>query len=168
MSALTKTVDTPPTEEDTTGIQSKTPSELLGIIVLVAIMLVASLTAVDILQIAALKEVVGAILLIAGQVLIALIVFAVGLYFANLAFELIAASGSRQAKILAQTARIAIITLVSAMALQEMGIAPNIVNLAFGLLLGSIAVAMAIAFGLGSKDIAAAQLQEWIDSFKKD
>jgi hypothetical protein len=38
---------------------------------------------------------------------------------------------------------------VGAMALQQMGVATDIVNLAFGLLLGAIAVAIAIAFGLG-------------------
>jgi hypothetical protein len=56
---------------------------------------------------------------------------------------------------------------VAAMALQQMGIAPNIVNLAFGLLLGAIAVAVAIAFGLGGRDVAANQLQNWFDTFNR-
>lgn len=71
-----------------------------------------------------------------------------------------------QALILGQVARIAIIVLVSAMALQRIGIAPNIVNLAFGLLLGAIAVAIALAFGLGGRDIAGEQVREWLNSFK--
>jgi len=145
----------------------RTPSQLVGIIVLVGIMLIATLTAVEILQIEALTTVVESILEIAAQVLVGLVVFAVGLYFANLAYNLIAASGNRQAKILGQTARISIITLVSAMALQQMGIATNIVNLAFGLLVGGIAVAIALAFGLGGRDVAGEQLREWIDSFKQ-
>ena len=130
-------------------------------------MLIGTLTAVDILQIEALTTLVGIILKLAGQVLIAVIVFAIGLYLANLAFNLITSSGTRQSKILGQTARIAIIILISAMALQQMGIAPNIVNLAFGLLVGAIAVAIALAFGLGSKDIAAEQIREWLNSFKQ-
>jgi hypothetical protein len=69
---------------------------------------------------------------------------------------------------LAQIARIAIIALVLPMALQQMGIAGNIVELAFGLLLGAIAVAIALAFGLGSRDIAATQVREWLSSFKED
>jgi len=145
----------------------RTPSQLVGIIVLVGIMLIATLTAVDILQIDALTEIVESILAIAAQVLVGLIVFGVGLYFANLAFNLISTPGNRQANILAQTARISIITLVSAMALQQMGIATNIVNLAFGLLVGGIAVAIALAFGLGGRDVAGEQLREWIDSFKR-
>jgi hypothetical protein len=149
-----------------TKVTSKTPSELVGIIVLVAIMLVAALTAVDILKIEALTSVFGVILVIAGQIFLGLVVFAIGLYLANLAYNLILGSGTRQARILAQTARISIITLISAMALQQMGVAPNIVNLAFGLLVGGIAVAIALAFGLGGREVAGEQLRSWINSFK--
>ncbi|HEY9658863.1 MAG TPA: hypothetical protein V6C65_10455, partial [Allocoleopsis sp.] len=87
---------------------------------------------------------------------------------ATLAYNLITSSGGRQAQILGQTARVAIIALVSAMALQQMGIASNIVNLAFGLLVGAIAVAIALAFGLGGRDVAADQLREWLASFRRN
>ena len=155
------------TTRPTTPTPSRTPSEFVGIIVWVGVMLFATLAAVNILNIVALTALVGGIVLISGQILAGLIIFAVGLYLANLAFNLIISSGSRQSRILAQTARIAIITLVSAMALQQMGIASDIVNLAFGLLFGAVAVAIALAFGLGSRDIAAAQVREWLESFKR-
>ena len=144
----------------------KSPSELVGLICLIAIMLVATLTAVDILGIPALEDVFRVILAIAGQVLIGIVVFAIGLYLANLAFNLILASGTSQSRLLAQSARIAIITLVGAMALNRMGIAPNIVNLAFGLILGGIAVAIALAFGLGGREVAREELKSWVGSFK--
>jgi hypothetical protein len=152
----------------TSTVPSRTPSELAGIIVLVGIMLFATVAATNVLQIDALTTIVSGIVVISGRILAGLVVFAVGLYLANLAFTLITSSGSRQSKILGQTARIAIIALVSAMALQQMGIASDIVNLAFGLLLGAIAVAIALAFGLGARDIAAGQVREWLDSFKED
>jgi len=155
------------TKLQTDNIPQRTPSELAGIVVLVGIMLVASLTAVDILQIQALRTLVGVILLISAQVFVGLLIFAIGLYLANLAFNLIASSGTSNARFLAQAARIAIITLVGAMALQQMGIAPDIVNLAFGLILGGIAVAIALAFGLGGRDVANEQLREWIAYFKQ-
>jgi hypothetical protein len=53
------------------------------------------------------------------------------------------------------------------MALSRIGVAPEIVNLAFGLLLGAIAVAIAIAFGLGGRDVAGEELRHWIKPFKK-
>lgn len=52
------------------------------------------------------------------------------------------------------------------MALRQIGVASDIVNLAFGLLLGAIAVAIALAFGLGGRDVAREQVKEWLDSFK--
>jgi hypothetical protein len=145
---------------------TRTPSEMAGIVTWVGIMLFATVAAVNILNIPALTELVTGILIILGRILAGLIVFAIGLFLANLAFQLISSSGDRQARILAQVARIAIITLVSAMALQQIGVATDIVNLAFGLLLGAIAVAIALSFGLGSRDIARAQVQNWLDSFK--
>lgn len=156
---------TPETIEEKTA--SRTPSEIVGIIVLVGIMLIATVAAVEVLEFAALTAIVTGIVAIAGQILVGLVIFAIGLYLANLAFNLITSSGNQQAVILGNAARIAIIILVSAMALQQMGIAADIVNLAFGLLLGAIAVATAIAFGLGGRDIAGEQVRNWLESFKR-
>ncbi|MDX2212330.1 MAG: mechanosensitive ion channel [Oculatellaceae cyanobacterium bins.114] len=146
----------------------RTPSEIVGIIAWVGVMLFAVVAATNILNIPALTAIVSGLLLIFGQVLVGLVVFAVGLYLANLAFSLVTSSGGRQSRILGQTARIAIIALASAMALQQMGVATNIVNLAFGLLLGAIAVAIALAFGLGGRDVAAEELRGWLASFRRD
>jgi Conserved TM helix len=153
-------------EEPSPAPSTRTPSEVVGIIVLVGIMLFATVAAVNILNIPALTVLVTGIVIILGRILAGLVVFAVGLYLANLAFSIITSSGDRQARILGQVARIAIIALVSAMALQQIGVASSIVNLAFGLLLGALAVAIALAFGLGARDIARSQVQEWLESFK--
>jgi hypothetical protein len=162
------TIDIESSKEATLPVKKhQTPSQIVGTVVLVAVMLVAALTAVDILEIDALRQVVGVLLILAGQILVGMLIFAVGLYFANLVFKLISNSGATQANFLAQTARISIIVLVSAMALERIGIAPSIVNLAFGLLTGGIAVAIALAFGLGGREVAGKALQGWLDSFKK-
>jgi hypothetical protein len=149
-------------------IPQQTPSQIVGIIVFLAIMLVAIATATDVLQIKALTTIVFGVLQVSGQVLSGVIIFAIGLYLANLAFNLISSTGGRQARILGHAARISIVALITAMALKQMGVASNIVDLAFGLLTGAIAVAIAVAFGLGGKDIATQQLREWSDSFKRN
>lgn len=154
------------TESTTPEIPSRTPSEIAGIVALVGIMLFATVAAVNILNIPALTALVSGIVIIFGRILAGLLIFAIGLFLANMAFNIITSSGDRQAQILGQVARIAIIALVSAMALQQIGVASDIVNLAFGLLLGAIAVAIALAFGLGGRDIAREQVQEWLNSFK--
>ncbi|WP_138498582.1 mechanosensitive ion channel [Nostoc sp. PA-18-2419] len=155
-----------PTQPIPPRISTRTPSEIAGIVTLVGIMLFATVAAVNILNIPALTALVSGILIIFGRILAGLVIFAIGLFLANLAFNIITSSGDRQAQILGQVARISIITLVSAMALQQIGVASDIVNLAFGLLLGAIAVAIALAFGLGGRDIAREQVQEWLNSFK--
>ncbi|HEX3247474.1 MAG TPA: hypothetical protein VHX16_18860, partial [Chloroflexota bacterium] len=96
-----------------------------------------------------------------GQILLGLIIFAVGLYLANLAEDVIRSSGTSNAELLSTAARVAILVMAGAMALRQMGLANEIVNLAFGLLLGAIAVAAAIAFGFGGRDLAARQLERW-------
>ena len=63
-----------------------------------------------------------------------------------------------RAELLSHTARVSILILSGAMALRQMGLAGEIINLAFGLLLGAIAVAIALAFGLGGRDIAAREI----------
>jgi Conserved TM helix len=154
-------------DPDAAGYNTRTPSEVAGIVVLVGIVLFSAVAATNVLGIPALTTIVGGLLVLLGQVLVGLVIFAVGLYLANLSYNIVASSGTSQSKLLGQTAKIAILALVSAMALQQIGIAPNIINLAFGLLLGAIAVAIALAFGLGGRDVAAEQLRDWVGNFKR-
>ena len=151
----------------TSTSSGKSPSEIVGLVVLVGVVLFGAVTAVEILQLPQLTLIVTAILEIAAQVLIGLVIFAIGLYLANLAFRLISSSSSAASNTLAQAARIAILAFVGAMALTQMGVAPNIVNLTFGLLLGAVAVAIAIAFGLGGRDVANEELRAWLKHLKR-
>jgi Conserved TM helix len=144
----------------------QTPSEVAGLVARIGVMLVAAVAATGVLGIDSLTQLVNGLLLIAGQVLSGIVVFAIGLYLANLAHTVVASSGTQQSRTLAQIARLAIITFVGAMALQQMGIAASIVNLAFGLMLGAIAVAVAISFGLGGRDVASEQLRDWLTGFR--
>ncbi len=144
----------------------QTPSEIAGLVARVGVMLVAAVAATGVLGIPSLTALVDGLLLIAGQVLAGVVVFAIGLYLANLAQNVVSSSGTHQARVLGQVARLAIIAFVGAMALQQMGIASSIVNLAFGLLLGAIAVAIAISFGLGGRDVASEQLRDWLSGFR--
>lgn len=58
--------------------------------------------------------------------------------------------------------------LVLAMGLKAMGIADSIVNLAFGLTLGSVAVAFALSFGLGGREAAARLLRRIQDKAESE
>ncbi len=110
----------------------------------------------------AIAELAQLFLVFAGKVIIGLIITMIGVYLANLAAKTIQASKAAQAHLLATAARIAIIGLAASMALGHLGLAENIINLAFGILLGSLAVGAALAFGLGGREAAARKLEEWL------
>jgi hypothetical protein len=109
----------------------------------------------------AVADIVTAFTEFAGNVLVGVMILAVGFYFANVAAGAIKSSGSTNAAFLSLAARGAIMVLAGAMALRQAGLAEDIINLAFGLLLGAVAVATAIAFGIGGRDIAARKLEKW-------
>ena len=76
------------------------------------------------------------------------LIITIGFWLSNLAHAAIVQAGSASA---ANIARFAILGLILAMGLRAMGLADDIVNLAFGLTLGAIAVAVALSFGLGGR-----------------
>lgn len=157
----------PPSSSDSTetaATPTKTPSEIVGIIAGVGLMLIGVIEAVDSLKLEQLSAIIALLTAGSGQILAGLVVFALALFLGNLTYRVVSLPGDRQSKLLANAARISIVIFGSAMGLRQMGIATNIVDLAFGLLFGAIAVAVAIAFGWGGKDVAAAQLKKWVDS----
>lgn len=148
-------------------VPTRAPSTIVGQAVLVTIMIFASIEAAGLLGFSELQALLSSLLVTAGHIVLGLVIFGVGLYLANLAARAIASSGAANAGLLAPIARVAIITFTGAMALRQMGLANEIVNLAFGLVLGAIAVAAAIAFGFGAREAAGRQVEEWIARYKR-
>ena len=146
------------------AVSGRSPSALIGTLIMVGIMLFASIEAAAVLGFDVLAALLSEFIVFAGQVVLGIVIFGVGLYLANLASRAIEASGASQSGMLALAARVAIVVLAGAMALRQMGLANEIINLAFGMMLGSIAVAVALAFGLGSREIAGEQMRGWVKS----
>ena len=144
------------------------PSEVVGYLVFVGLMLFALIEASQVLNFMLLADLITQFTVFAGHVLLGLIIFAIGIFLANLAYKAVMTSGMAQAKILALAAQIAILVFAGAMALLQMGVANDIINLAFGLLMGAIAVAVALSFGLGGKEIAAREIEKWLQSIKSE
>lgn len=144
-----------------------TPSKIVGYLVTITIVLFAVMEGANLLGFEELSVLISGFIVAAAQVLVGLIIFGIGLYLSYLAARVIRESGSSQAHILAPAARIAIIVFSAALALRQMGIAESIVNLAFGLLLGAVAVAAALAFGLGGRETAARQLERWRQQYQQ-
>ncbi len=142
------------------------PSAVVATLITVGIMLFAAAEAANLLGFQQVAALISEFLIFFGNVVLGLIVLGLGMYLANLADRTIRNSDMQNSGVLATAARYAIILLTLAMALRQMGIAEDIVTLAFGLLLGAIAVAVALAFGLGGRQIAERELRRAVDDIR--
>jgi hypothetical protein len=133
---------------------------------MVAIMFFAVIESANLLGFSILAELASQFLIAVGNVLLGLVILGFGLYLAGLADSIIRDTAGSHANVLAPTARVAITVFAAALGLRQMGIAEDIVNLTFGIVLGTFAVAAALAFGLGARDIAGRELEQWLKSFR--
>jgi|CXWL01.1.fsa_nt_gi ABC-type multidrug transport system fused ATPase/permease subunit len=138
------------------------PSELIGYALLVAMMLFAAIQALTLLEFELLASMLGELSWFLADVGLGLLIFAAGVYFASLAARAIRSSGAEHSTLFAAVAEGAILVLAVALALRQIGLPEDLINLAFGLLLGAVAVAAAIAFGFGGRELAARYLAKWV------
>lgn len=142
-------------------------SQLIGRLLLFFAMLLATAEAANRLQFGQVSELVGAFIVFGGDVLLGIVILLVGLWLANLLGSAVARSPYEGARWLGALVRTLIIGLVLAMGLRAMGIADSIVNLAFGLTLGAVAVAFALSFGLGGREPAGRLLEHWMSKLRR-
>lgn len=129
------------------------------------IMLAASVSAAEKLMIVLLADALNTLLIFAGQILLGLVILIIGNYIATFAYQALSSSPTKSA--MATIVRVAILALVLAMGLRAMGIADEIVNMAFGLALGGVAVAFALSFGLGGREAAGRQMEHWLAKLRE-
>jgi hypothetical protein len=146
----------------------QTPSAWVGLVVFAFIVLLACVTACDMLGFPSVGVLIKDFIALAGRIFMGAVIFALGLLLSQIVGKGIRSSDSPHAGRLALAARVVVLALAGAMALRQTGLADEIINLAFGLTLGAAAVAAALAFGLGGRGIAERMLQEWRDSGSRD
>jgi len=138
--------------------ESFTATRLVNITIMFFSMLAAAVAAVEILDIDIVSRIFASVLGFGAGLLVGGLILIIGNFLGNLAYKKLTDHGSAG---LANIARIAILGLVLAMGLKAMGLADNIVSMAFGFTLGSVAVAAALAFGLGGRDAAKSIADDW-------
>jgi flagellar biosynthesis protein FliQ len=137
-----------------------TPSRIVGGLVMLGIMLFAIVESAGLLGFTAISELGSELMVLGGHILLGLVIFGLGMFLADLAARAVRGSGVTQARVLSVVTRVAVLALAGAMALRQMGIADEIIELAFGLVLGSAAVAAALAFGLGGREAAGRLIED--------
>lgn len=143
-------------------------STFVGRVALFFAMLFATVEAANQLGFEQVGGIVETFIRFGGDILLGSAILIIGFWLANVAFTAIDRAAGPNSKGLARIARFAILALVVAMGLRAMGIADDIVNLAFGLTLGAIAVAVALSFGLGGREAAGKLMEHWLSRFRKD
>ncbi len=139
---------------------SSNPSRVVGAIALTAILLAAAIEAARQLGGDSVAVLLFQITELGGKVIFGTVIIVAGLFLARILSALVGSSTGEAG--FAQTiVKYAIIALFTAIGLTFMGLADQIVMMAFGLILGSAAIATALAFGLGGRDAAARILEQW-------
>jgi hypothetical protein len=158
----------PPTGFDnavrSTGIlpTASSPSRIVANIAFIAIMLAAAIEAAKQLGGGTVAMFLAQVTELGGKVIFGTLIIVTGIFLARIISNLVGSSTGEGGY--GQTiVRYAIIALFTAIGLTFMGLADQIVMMAFGLILGAAAIATAIAFGLGGRDAAARVLDRYVD-----
>ena len=138
---------------------SGSPSNVVGYIVMVFIMLFATMMAATLLDFPVVNELVASLTQFLGLVILGVVIIGIGIFVASFVANILRAGG-RSESIIAPV-KVLIIVLSVVLGIRAMGFADDLILLGFGLILGAAAIAVGIAFGLGGRKTAAELLARW-------
>lgn len=139
-------------------------SKFVGTIVNVVVVIFFVVEGVDVLKLNILTEIGEVVIGYMPAVLGAVIIFAVAFVASAAAEKALRKSGMNVAAMAVKTA---ILAVAAFMVLSQLGIAAELVNSAFKLIVAALAIAFAVAFGIGGKDFASHTLKKLEDSMDK-
>lgn len=142
------------TANASSGSTLSAPSKAVGMAAFVTIVIFGMMEAFRQLNFVYGSKIMAEILTLLGSVVFGSVIIMAAIIIARFVSKTIEAGGGDGSKLASSVTRVAIIVLGTAIGLRFMGLADDIINLAFGLIIGAIAVAVAIAFGLGGREPA--------------
>ena len=146
------------TEKDTT--------ELVGWIAYALALLVSLIIAFNSLGLTQVTDLLGKTLMFVPRVLVALLVVVFGSYFARFVGNSLQSycrgAGIGDAELLGRVARYAILTFVVLLAIDHLDLGGGLIQQTFLILLAGVVFGLALSFGLGGRDRAAALLERWL------
>jgi hypothetical protein len=110
-------------------------------------------------------DLLGRVLLFVPKLLVALLVIIFGSYFARFAGRSVQTycrgAGIADAELLGRLMQYGVMAFVLLLAVDHLDIGGGLIQQTFLILLGGVVIALALAFGLGGRDRAAALLNRW-------
>ena len=153
------------------GAMRYTPSVVVGEVVRWLIRIVFLIAAANALGLPQVSELLNQILLWIPNLIVAAVVLLVAPVLARFvrgAIEVAAGQmGFTNASLLGRIAQIAIIAFAVIIAVNQVGIAANLVNTLFIGLVAAVSLAFGLAFGLGGRDVAAEVTRGWYESTRQ-
>jgi hypothetical protein len=146
------------TEKDTT--------DLFGSIAYLLVILAALMVASTTLGLPQVTSLLSQVLLFVPRLLVALLVVVFGSYFARFAGNAVQSycrnAGIGDGELLGRLMQYAVMAFVVLLAVDHLNIGGGLIQQTFLILLAGIVLALALAFGLGGRDRAAALLERWV------
>jgi Mechanosensitive ion channel, conserved TM helix len=153
------------------GMRSDTTA-LFGIVAFWLVILATLIIAFNELGLTYITDLLGRVVLYTPKLLIAMLIVVFGSYCARFAGSAVHTycldAKIPDADLLGRIVRYVIMTFVVMIAVSQVEIGGDMVQRTFLIILGGLMLALALAFGLGGKDWAAALLQRWWPQHKKD
>jgi Mechanosensitive ion channel, conserved TM helix len=141
------------------------PVRALAKLIFWLVMLVVILLASTALGLESINEMFGMMLAFIPTLIAAIVIVILGMIMGEFVRGLILASAGNVAGVptLAKLAKGAVLMIALFMALQQVGVAEEIVTSAFTLILGAVALAVGLAFGLGNRELAGEITRRWYE-----
>jgi small-conductance mechanosensitive channel len=130
----------------------QTPLSILGKLVFWLVFFIAITMAVDTLGITAISDVLAQFIAYIPQIIAAILILVLATLLANFVAGVV--RGATGSSVVGSVAQYGIIVFAAFAALTQLGIAPELIAPTFLIILGAVALAVAIAFGLGSQSVA--------------
>ena len=146
------------------------PSRVLANLVFWFVMFVVIMIAANALGMETLADVFSELVGYIPSMMAAIVLLIVGIVLGRFVGGLILASAGaiQGGPTLARVGRWGVILLAIFMALQQLGIANEIVVTAFAILFGAVALALALSFGLGNRELAGEITRAWYERYKAE
>ena len=146
------------------GLRGDTTT-LFGLFAYWLVMLAALIIAFNGLGVTYITDLLQRLVLFSPKILVAMLVIIFGSYFARFVGSAVhtycVGAKVADADVLSRLARYLIMTFVVMIALSQIEVGGDIVQKTFLIILGGLMLALALAFGLGGKNWAAALLERW-------
>lgn len=144
-----------------------TTSGVIAALIKYSIFLIFVQAAANVLGIPQLTEIINRIILFVPNVIVAMAIIVIGSFIAKFLSGLVRSSvselGVGSPNLLATLTQYVVIGFAVIAAIDQLGIAATLVNTLLIGLIGSVALAVGLAFGLGGRDVAAQITKKWYD-----